>query len=94
MILNNKYTLPLCIELVIPLLEMCKEYFDTKYPCTTDDNCGDDMPINDVSKNMAYHNLLNYYESNKPIMKSQYESFLKKIEQNTKPPLTVSGEKE
>ena len=72
-------TLPLDIELVVPILEMCKEYFDTKYPCTTDDNDGSNMPIEDSIKELAYNYLLLYYNKNKPIIHKGYTNYLHKI---------------
>lgn len=59
------YINDLPIEALIPIIEMCKEYFDNKYPCDTDDNCGDDMCTEDVWKKRIYDKLINFYHEEK-----------------------------
>lgn len=53
------------IEALIPIIEMCKEYFDNKFTCDKDDNCGDDMSLEDVWKKKIYDKLLYLYHNDK-----------------------------
>lgn len=67
-----KITIYFPVSAIIPTLEVFKEYFDTKYPCTTEENDGSEMPLNDHVKESAYHLLLNYYQKHTKICTDEF----------------------
>lgn len=51
--------------ILVPTLEVYKEYFDSKYPCTDEKNDGTDMPIPDKIRFATYEHLLSAYDKAK-----------------------------
>jgi hypothetical protein len=43
------------------MLQVFREYFDAKYPCTDESNDGSKMPIEDKIKYAVYNYLLDIY---------------------------------
>lgn len=77
---NAKIQLSVNLEMLVPLLEMCQEYFDSKYPCTTENNDGSDMPISDELKYISYNYLLNAYNKNKDISIECHKEFHNRVQ--------------
>ena len=69
------------LGMLIPIIEVFKEYFDNKYPCTTEENDGNDMPLNDEVKFEVYNFLLSTYNNFKDISVDSYNELLIKINQ-------------
>jgi hypothetical protein len=67
------------LEMLVPTLQVYKEYFDKKYPCKTEENDGDYMPIEDELKWITYNWLLSTYENFKDISVEAYNKFQKKV---------------
>lgn len=59
--------------ILVPTLEVYKEYFDSKYPCTDDKNNGSDMPIEDKIRFATYDYLLSVYEESKGVYEHVHE---------------------
>ena len=71
----SSITLDFKLEMLLPTLQVYKEYFDKKYPCTTEENDGSDMPIEDELKYITYTWLLSTYEKFKDISVDAYNKF-------------------
>ena len=54
----SKIFLELEVQAIIPTLEVYKQYFDAKYPCTDKNNDGSDMSTEDTIKYGIYEFLL------------------------------------
>ena len=64
---------------IIPIIETLRDYFNAKYPCTTDESCGDDMPIEDQVKWACYNALLAVYNHIPNYFNNEYDNILKSI---------------
>lgn len=73
--------LELKLEMLIPILEMCKEYFDGKYPATTEENDGSEMSASDEAKFITYNHLLAILNNNKRVSHDSYVAFKNKIKE-------------
>ena len=51
----GKITISLEPQFVIPTLDVYKEYFDNKYPCTYEDNDGSNMSLEDEVRYATYN---------------------------------------
>lgn len=76
----SKIFLELEVKAIIPTLEVYKEYFDAKYPCTDETNDGSNMSVEDVIKYGTYEFLLNYYEKFTDLCKLEYEKLKQEVE--------------
>ncbi len=75
----SKITIAIEAQALIPILEVFKEYFDTKYPGTDETNDGSDMPVEDDMKWETYNYLLNAYNKSKGIYNDAYMGCIKKL---------------
>jgi hypothetical protein len=75
----SKLFLELEVKAIIPTLEVYREYFDAKYPCTDETNDGSDMSVNDTIKFATYNFLLSYYEKHTDLCKSEYSKLQEKV---------------
>jgi hypothetical protein len=66
-------------QALVPTLQVFKEYFDAKYPCTDETNDGSEMPIEDEMKFATYNYLLAEYNKCKDVFDDSYKSCLHKI---------------
>lgn len=66
-------------QALIPTIEVYKQYFDAKYPCTDESNDGSDMSEEDLIKWGTYEYLLNTYEKSKDIYVSEYNKLKEKV---------------
>ena len=66
-------------EALVPTLQVFKEYFDAKYPCTDETNDGSEMPIEDEMKFATYNYLLATYNKCKEVFDDAYKSSLQKL---------------
>jgi hypothetical protein len=71
-------------QVLVPTLQVFKEYFDTKYPCTDETNDGSEMPIEDEMKYATYNYLLAAYNKTKDVFDSAYKDSLHKPTNNMK----------
>lgn len=90
---QNKMRIIIEIEAqaLVPTLQVFKEYFDAKYPCTNETNDGSDMPTEDEMKFATYNYLLETYNKCKEVFDDAYKNSLKKLsdaEMVSKPELT------
>jgi hypothetical protein len=76
----SKIFLELEVQAIIPTLEVYKQYFDAKYPCTDETNDGSDMPLEDTIKYATYEFLLQYYQKFTDLCKSEYDKLKQKVE--------------
>ena len=63
-------------QALVPTLQVFKEYFDSKYPCTDETNDGSDMPIQDEMKYATYNYLLATYNKCKEVFDDAYNTKL------------------
>lgn len=75
----SKVFIELEAKVLIPTLEVFKEYFDAKYPCTNESNDGSNMSLEDTIKYATYEHLLNTYEKSKKIYLSKYNKLKDKV---------------
>ena len=75
----SKITVSLEPQFLKPTLDVYKEYFDNKYPCTDEYNDGSDMPLEDEVRFATYNYLLNIYENGKEIYIDAYNELKKKV---------------
>lgn len=75
----SKIIIQLEAQALIPTLEVYKQYFDAKYPCTDESNDGSNMPLEDTIKWATYEYLLNTYEKSKDIYLSEYNKLKEKV---------------
>ena len=75
----SKIIIELEAQALIPTLEVYKQYFDAKYPCTNEINDGSNMSIEDEIKYGTYNYLLNTYEKSKEIYLSEYNKLKDKV---------------
>lgn len=75
----SKVFIELEAQAVIPTLEVYKQYFDAKYPCTDESNDGSNMSEEDLIKWATYEYLLNTYEKSKDIYVSEYNKLKEKV---------------
>ena len=59
-------------SMIIPTIQVYRDYFDSKYPCTDESNDGSDMPIEDEIRYQVYEYLLNAYNKMPDIFKGEY----------------------
>jgi hypothetical protein len=64
---------------LIPTLDVYREYFDAKYPCTKDSNDGSEMSLEDQAKFATYNHLLSTYEKMKRFYRSEYNKLIEDI---------------
>jgi len=67
------------VELILPIGHLIKNYLNEKYPCTNDDNCGDDMPLEDIVISMAHDYLVYVYNKNTQIIDEVHQKFIEEI---------------
>lgn len=77
--MKNNITLDFKLEMLVPTLKVYQDYFTKKYPCTTEENDGSDMPIEDEVKWITYNWLLSTYNKFKDISEEAYNEFQKKV---------------
>lgn len=75
----SKIIIELEAQALIPTLEVYKQYFDAKYPCTDESNDGSNMSLEDEIKWGTYNYLLNTYEKSKDIYQSEYNKLKEKV---------------
>jgi len=75
----SKIFIELEAQALIPTLDVYREYFDAKYPCTNEGNDGSDMSLEDEIKFATYNHLLNAYEKSKEIYRSEYNKLKEKV---------------
>ena len=75
----SKIIIELEAQALIPTLEVYKQYFDSKYPCTDEGNDGSNMSEEDLIKWATYEYLLNTYEKSKDIYLSEYNKLKEKV---------------
>lgn len=75
----SKIIIELEAQALIPTLEVYKQYFDAKYPCTDESNDGSNMSEEDLIKWATYEHLLNTYEKSKEIFQSEYNKLKEKV---------------
>ena len=63
----GKIIIELEAQALVPTLEVYKQYFDAKYPCTEESNDGSNMTEEDLIKYATYEHLLNTYEKQKEL---------------------------
>lgn len=61
-----------------PTIEVYRFYFNTKYPCTEEENDGTTMSLDDWIKFQTYNHLLSIYNKSEDLFKGEYER-LKKL---------------
>jgi hypothetical protein len=66
-------------QALVPTLQVYKQYFDAKYPCTDETNDGSKMPIEDEMKFATYSYLLETYNKCKEMFDDTYKVSLKKL---------------
>ncbi len=74
-----KIIIELEAKALIPTIEVYKQYFDSKYPCTDESNDGTDISDEDLIKWVTYEHLLRTYEKSKEIYQSEYNKLKKKV---------------
>ncbi len=75
----SKIIIELEAQGLIPTLEVYKQYFDAKYPCSDESNDGSNMSEEDLIKWVTYEYLLNTYENSKDIYVSEYNKLKEKV---------------
>ena len=75
----SKITISLEAKFLIPTLNVYKQYFDNKFPCTDENNDGSNMELEDEVKYATYNYLLNVYENSKEVFLSEYNTLKEKI---------------
>lgn len=75
----SKIIIELEAQSLIPTLEVYKQYFDAKYPCTDENNDGSNMSLEDEIKFGTYNYLLSTYEKSKEIYLSEYNKLKEKV---------------
>ena len=75
----SKVIIQLEAKALIPTLDVYREYFDAKYPCTDESNDGSNMPLEDEIKFATYNHLLNTYEKSKEVYKSEYNKMKEQV---------------
>jgi len=69
-------TLPFEIKMLVPTLQIYVEYFNNKYPCTTEENDGSNMSVEDEVKYATYEHLLSVYNKFKVVADDEYKEML------------------
>jgi len=64
---------------LIPMIEVYRDYFGAKYPCTDESNDGSNMPVEDKIKYGIYDYLLECYQNRKDYYESEYNKFKEKM---------------
>lgn len=67
---------------MIPILEVMKYYFDTKYPCTDESNDASSMSDEDIVKYATYDHLLNSFNKAKRVYIDEYNDAKEKVAKN------------
>lgn len=75
----SKIFIGLEAQALVPTLQVYKEYFDAKYPCTDESNDGSNMPLDDEIKFLTYNHLLDTYNKSKTIYNDAYQNAKKKV---------------
>lgn len=75
----SKVIIQIEAQALVPMLQVFKEYFDAKYPCTDETNDGSEMPIEDEIKYATYDYLLATYNKCKEVFDEAYKSSLQKL---------------
>lgn len=75
----GKITISLEPQFLIPTLDVYKEYFDNKYPCTDEGNVGSNMSLEDEVRYATYNYLFDVYEKGKEIYVDAYNELKKKV---------------
>lgn len=75
----SKITIKIEAQALVPTLQVFKEYFDAKYPCTDETNDGSEMPVEDEMKFATYNYLLATYNNCKEVFDEAYKSSIKKL---------------
>lgn len=70
-------TLDFKLEMLIPTIEVYREYFNENYPCDEDNEI--EMTIEDEAKYATYNYLLSIYEKFKDVANESYAGFIDKI---------------
>ena len=66
-------------QALVPTLQVFKEYFDSKYPCTDETNDGSNMSDEDEMKYATYNYLLSTYNKSKVVFDNAYKDCIKKL---------------
>jgi hypothetical protein len=66
-------------QALVPILQVYKEYFDRKYPCTDETNDGTDMSIKDEMQYATYNYLLSTYDKCKDVFDIAYNEAIEKL---------------
>lgn len=75
----SKLFIELEVQAVVPTLIVFANYFNTKYPCTEEDNDGVDMSAEDKAKYATYEHLLNAYNKCNSVYDDAYNEMVQKI---------------
>ena len=75
----SKIIIEIEAQALVPTLQVFKEYFDAKYPCTDETNDGSDMPIQDEMKYATYNYLLATYNKCKEVFDDAYKDSIQKL---------------
>ena len=75
----SKVNIEIEANMMIPILNMCVFFFDSKYPSTDESNDGTDMPIEDEIKYQVYDYLLASYNKHPELYKREYREIEEKI---------------
>lgn len=67
-------------KLLLPIIYTFRDYFDSKYPCTSESNDGSSMPVDDEIRLATYNGLLEIYDSSRDVADKAYKELKEKIE--------------
>jgi len=74
-----KVTIEMPANALIPTIEVFKDYFDAKYPCTEEDNDGSDMPNEDMIKYEIFDHLIEIYNKRMDLYTTEYQNLKNQI---------------
>lgn len=75
----SKIIIELEAKALIPTLDVYRQYFDEKYPCTDESNDGSEMPLEDEIKYATYNHLLSIYQKSEDVFKSEYAKMKEQV---------------
>jgi len=76
---NNSIIIKIEAQALVPTLQVYKQYFNEKYPCTDETNDGSEMPIEDEMKYATYSYLLATYNKCNELFDEAYKDSLIKL---------------
>lgn len=77
----SQITMSIELSMLLPTIQVYRNYFNTKYPCTDESNDGSNMSAEDEVKFAIYNHFLTTHNNFKEASNDEYNKLLEKLKQ-------------